>query len=676
MSSSKWKDTFLLLVWPIVIFLVGMVISFLLWGQVKRINTATLQTEFDHFSMLIRNQIQKEVDIRIEHLVALRAYIDASQEVTPAEFKIFSSQILKSDHSIQALEWIPKITHVDRESFETKIRNFGFHEFGITEKGAQKQTIPASTREFYYPITYIEPFESNRTEHGFDLASNPERKSALELARDTGLMMATPKITLVHESGKSYGFLVFSPIYEQQKPQNTSFYREQNLKGFALGVYRFKDLIKQSWSNLENKANDNKYNVEDADENEDVQLFLYDISTIDQGFSPVFQSHRSLQKYISYAELTKAAMGIARYENTINLPGRVLKLVILPTPQFLKTIHIRTQIGTFIVSLSFSILSSLLALLFLQSRRRAASIARINMELDAKVLERTVALEHEVEKVVQQKRAVISLMGDVKRGKEKEEQISQELLRFNEQLKQTNQELEQFSYIASHDLQEPLRKIISFISIIEEDLGDKLNAETAENMRFVTDAANRMSNLIRDLLAFSRAGRRSLDFKQTDLNLLIQETLSVLELVIEEKKAKVTCDPMPVLNQASPLIRQVFQNLISNALKFIPDDRIPTIHISAENKGEQWLFSVKDNGIGIEKEYLESIFEVFRRLHQREEYSGTGIGLAICKKIVERHGGTIWVESTPGEGTTFFFLIPTNIDNDYESDIQNREAIV
>lgn len=230
----------------------------------------------------------------------------------------------------------------------------------------------------------------------------------------------------------------------------------------------------------------------------------------------------------------------------------------------------------------------------------------------------------------------------------------------NLDLEASNKELARFSYIVSHDLQEPLRKIVGFIEILKTDLQGKFDAKSEGHMDYVIDGARHMSSLIKDLLEFSNAGRVDLQMKKINLNNLVAEVISTMSEITKEKKAQVTCDALPALDSVSPLVSRVFQNLIDNAIKFCPSDRAPCIHISSKEEASQWQFSVKDNGLGIEAVYLDKIFDVFTRLHHRNKYPGTGIGLAICKKLIERHGGKIWAESTLGRGTTVFFTIPKN----------------
>ena len=226
------------------------------------------------------------------------------------------------------------------------------------------------------------------------------------------------------------------------------------------------------------------------------------------------------------------------------------------------------------------------------------------------------------------------------------------------ELARSNAELEQFAYVVSHDLQEPLRMVASYLQLFERRYKDKLDTNADEFISYAVDGAARMQTLINNLLSFSRVSSRGQSFKLVDCNIIVQQTLANLKFVIQETEALITYDELPELIVDETQFAQLFQNLISNSIKFrrnIP----PKIHIGVTNKEEEWIFSVQDNGVGIEKQYIERIFVIFQRLHSKSKYSGNGIGLAICQKIVERHNGCIWVESEPGEGSTFYFTVPS-----------------
>lgn len=233
-----------------------------------------------------------------------------------------------------------------------------------------------------------------------------------------------------------------------------------------------------------------------------------------------------------------------------------------------------------------------------------------------------------------------------------------DLQQANESLKVSNQDLEQFAYIASHDLREPLRKVKSFSELLAKRYQGQLDETADRYIHYITDGAVRMQALINDLLAYSRWGKQDLVNVMSDLNQVLSRVLETLSDTIHGKKAIVQADTLPVLSIDALQIEQVFKNLIDNALKYSRDDCPPHITITAKKRDSDWLIAVQDNGIGIEAKFCDRIFILFQRLHTQSEYSGTGIGLAICKKIIERHGGDIGMTSTPHHGSTFWFTLP------------------
>ncbi|MGB9978383.1 PAS domain S-box protein [Methanobacterium sp.] len=250
--------------------------------------------------------------------------------------------------------------------------------------------------------------------------------------------------------------------------------------------------------------------------------------------------------------------------------------------------------------------------------------------------------------------SILSVSHDITELKNTEEQLKETVM----ELQRSNKELESFAYITSHDLQEPLRTIASYAQLIERRYKGKLDTDADEFIEYMVDGSRRMKNMIQGLLDYSRVGTKGNEFKEFNAGTALNHALGNLETSISEINAEITSDELPVIFADESQIVRVFQNLIGNALKFRKEGVTPKIHISSNKKDKEYVFSVRDNGIGMDEQYCDQIFEVFKRLHAIGEYEGAGIGLAIVKRIIDRHGGKIWVESELGRGSTFYFTLP------------------
>ena len=269
-------------------------------------------------------------------------------------------------------------------------------------------------------------------------------------------------------------------------------------------------------------------------------------------------------------------------------------------------------------------------------------------------------------------RAVLNILEDLEAERVKVELINRQLQKevevrkraeeslkeYSAELARSNADLQQFAYVASHDLQEPLRAVSSFSQLLARRYQGKLDSDADDFITFMVEGATRMQTLINDLLVFSRIGTRGNPFASVDCERILQAAKENLDVAMAESGAVITHDPLPSLVADQTQLMQLFQNLLSNAIKFRRPEEAPRIHVSSQRQGSAWRLSVRDNGVGIDPQYFDRIFVIFQRLHGRDKYPGTGIGLAICKKIVERHGGRIWVESERGKGSTFYFVIP------------------
>ena len=270
-------------------------------------------------------------------------------------------------------------------------------------------------------------------------------------------------------------------------------------------------------------------------------------------------------------------------------------------------------------------------------------------------IEKEAAVRKQAEETIRKSHE--ELEAKVKQRTAELESANKDLERHAEELTRINTKLERFAYVASHDLKEPLRMVSSYAQLLSRRYKGRLDVDADAFIDYLIDGTARMKDLIDALLRYSWHGAGARTIETVDCEQILHVTLKSLATVIDEKLATVTHDPLPTLRADAIQFAQLFQNLLGNALKF-HGDTPPRVHISAERRGQEWRFSVQDNGIGIEAQYAERIFVIFQRLNHREEYPGTGMGLAICREIVAEHGGRIWVESKPGKGSTFYFTIP------------------
>ena len=338
------------------------------------------------------------------------------------------------------------------------------------------------------------------------------------------------------------------------------------------------------------------------------------------------------------------------WKTELNLAGHPVVLQVLSNDKYLPA---NRPLSAWLVMAGGLVFVGLLGAFLLVGTGRSAVVEALVTERTRELLRANRALERQSTELQ-------------KSREELEARVSErtaELTKLNQELGRSNADLEHFAFVASHDLKEPLRVIRNYVQLLEQRYRDKLDADALEFIGFASDGASRMSSLIEDLLTYARVGTRHEEFKLTDCNVVLEATIKDMDIGIREARAEIAFGSLPTIFGDATQIQQLFQNLISNAIKF-HGDNAPKVEIGATLRKEGWVFSFRDNGIGIEPHFFERLFLLFERSHSRSEYPGTGIGLAVCKKIVERHGGKIWAESEEGRGSTFFFtLMPREATN-------------
>jgi signal transduction histidine kinase len=465
----------------------------------------------------------------------------------------------------------------------------------------------------YYPISYIIPVEGNENAVGLDMAHESNRFTAAKKSRDTGEAQITGPITLVQDSGKTPGFLFYAPFFQGGATANMNDRRER-FSGMVYAPFVVKKLMEGV---LEK-------------EKRHVGIRLVD------GVDVLYDELVSGEANFDADPIHKRVVDVDFY-------GRTWAFDIWSAQSFRQA---SADSQPLMILVGGIFIDSLLIFLFI-------SISRASH----RALGYADSMTHRLE-----------------RSAEALQTNQSHLAERATELKKSNAELEQFAYVASHDLKEPLRMVSNYTQLLAEDYAGQLDEDAIKYINYATDGAVRMQILIDDLLEYSRVGKTNSPLTSIDLQDVVSHVVSDLEVSIERTSASIEIGPLPSVVSNGTWMTQLFQNLIGNALKFRSDEP-PFVHISSQSLGKEWQFTVEDNGIGIEPAYRERIFGIFQRLHTRDKYEGTGIGLAVCQKIVEHHGGRIWVESELGEGTAVHFVLPVETISHFKTDVVCTDAI-
>ncbi|APZ90983.1 sensor histidine kinase [Fuerstiella marisgermanici] len=575
------------------------VVSLLFYLYASNMDAQRVQLEFEREADRVANRLSDNLEVYKEVVHSISSFYAGSENVSRSEFNKFVRRALSRHDGIHALEWVPKVPAADRELMEQTARNDGLTGFHFQRWEGKEVWVAEDSHwaDNYFPVFFMQPQAGNEGVWGIDLGSNSVRRQALETAASTGQAVATSGIQLAHETGTRAGFLLFVPIYQSGTDYDQAAKRQENLLGFALGVFRIDDI------------------ANDAVEGNNTQGLLLQI-TEDAGHE-VYSSTNSSPD--------ESPASRFRYSRELSFASRGWLLNFSSSPSWDKARSVALGLPIILVG---SLVALLLGLLLCQVINRAKRVEQL-------VGERTAELET-ANRVVRQH--------------------SQSLAEAKHVLEQSNQQLEEFAYAASHDLQTPLRGVSNFAAFLQEEYSDTLDETANGYIDRIISSADRMRQLILDLLEYSRVESKIDGLCSASLNDVFDDAVELLRTEIEAADAVVTRDDLPVVACDAKQMAQLFRNLISNGLKY-RSDRPPEIHVAATD-GDVWSIDIRDNGIGIEPRFHDRIFDIFRRLHTQQEYSGTGIGLALCRRIVQRHSGTISVESALGEGSCFSFTIP------------------
>lgn len=700
---------------PIIVGVIGLGASISGFMIASNLKYAVLEKELIFESKQKIEKFSKEIAVNLQMLDSVKAFYNASDFVSRQEFSTFVTPLLVNYQNINAIQWLPLITNQHLKEYQQKAIADGIDTFIFQEKDINEELIPVTARESYFPNYYVEPMLGNEHLLGLDLSTKQYYISTLNKAKNSGDKVATAKVLLNNESGKQIGVYVFNPVYQKSTLNNN-----ENSQTKLLGFIKLTLNIEAIVAEILNTENSNLLlYIEDITEPENVET-IYGVTLQKSTFfreqvldvagrswriltySKNVQNPLILSAWlVLIAGLTVSSLITFGVINLIRRREIVEQLVQSRTEALKRSEEEHRAVvenavdglltidefgiiekyngaaeGIFgysadeVIGQNFKILipasdheyqeiymgeyrgSGVKKIISPESqfrgRRKNGEIFPIDLSISEIKIGNTRKLTGIVRDVTQR----------VMLEKERE--------KFIEKLTDSNEELARFAYVCSHDLQEPLRMVRSFSELLQGHLKDTLENDTKgqKYFSFVIDGAARAQMLISDILSYSSINSDTQMSEKVDIESMVLQIEKDLLDPATGKNGQITFDPLPVLQGNKTQLFQLLQNLISNGLKYQQLDATPHVHIGLQASDTHWHFMFKDNGIGMEERHLKKIFEVFQRLHGKKQYAGTGVGLAICKKVVERHDGVIWVESEVNIGSTFNVKLkkPTDLE--------------
>jgi len=583
--------------------------------------------------------VQREIEQSFGVVHDIGSFFDASKWVERREFRKFVGPALKRHASIVALQWIPRITGEERASFEEEARR-SFTRFRINETSQAGDLVRAEQRPVHFPVLYVQPYQFNKELLGLDLASDPAVLDALQQTRDAGQMRASSRIPLQQEGRIEYGFEARLPVYnkvdtdeaeaegeEEDAAPDTLEMRQLQLRGFAAGIFRIGEIVENAMQNLSPSG---------------IDMIIYDVSGDDERH---YLYRHSSRKRSADTGQRNPGDGASRenreFTQTISVTDRQWEVLCTSIPG-----HFQPDPWSGWATLAGGLPFTALLTIYLSTLvGRAAKVKHL-------VTRRTMQLADLNEELINE---INERLNAEKELQELNETLEQRVATRTAEAERHVKELEQFAYVTSHDLKAPLRGIANLAAWLEEDLREKLTDATREQLGLLRDRVWRMNALIEGLLEYSRIGRTAHSMASVDSGELLAEVIDSLSppdgFIVD-----VAAD-MPTLYTDRIHLYQVFSNLIGNSIKHSKNEQ-GHAGVTVRNLGEYYEFTVTDDGPGIAPEYHDKVFEVFQTLAVNDYGTNTGIGLALVKKIVQEHGGSITLESEEGNGATFRFSWP------------------
>lgn len=575
------------------VLLTGLLLTGLTFKMIRDSHKNRTEITFEQQASDTANALVNTLIRHTNLLVSLQGLFHSTEKISRVQFNRFIRSIDRERlfPEAAAFSWNALVDFDEVSAFESSVRTDaslvpgGYPEFSIRPALSE----PDSTGMV---VTYMEPFEGNENAFGFNIASNPARHSAAELARDTNSVVITEPIVLTQDSGDQKAFLMLLPTYSTMSPDSENA-RKLAHTGQVVVVTRAGELIESS-----DKPEFAFFQVLD---NTDEQIPVND--------------------RLLYSEGTPLAGGstdaFLQSERDISIGSRSWQLTF---QQNLERKPLADSAVEYVV-LALGTLASLLAAMLFSSLASSRRKAQLHAD-----------------------------------------KLTKDLQLANEELQRSNNDLSQFAHVASHDLQTPVRNVISAVTLLEERLGENTDPAVQEYLGFLNKASLRMRTLVTDLLGYARLGRDAIEFAPVDLNAVLAEVQDATRSQIDESSATLHIDPLPQITGDARQLHRVFENLVSNAIKYSHPDRTPKITIRyRENPDPEHVqIRVSDNGQGIEDKFKDTVFVPFKRLHRHDEIPGTGLGLGICKQIIERHGGRIHVEQSSDQGSTFMISLPAH----------------